>query len=279
MEKYRIYLHLFDEEGASTVASTDTVAEATTESAEGSAEVVKTSEQLSSEFDGFIKGEYKQQYDERVQKAIKDRFKKYDGMEGQLKNHKALATILAQKYGTDDPVKLHELLSNDNSLYEEEALQKGISVENLKDMKRLEYENAQLREEQNARIQEEQNKQKAAELWEAAAPVKEKYPSFDLQMEMQNPRFADLVLGGGVDMQTAYEVIHHDEIMYNFGMQTAQAVAQQQATNANIRAKRPAENGLGSNPGVVTKFDVNKMTVEEMMDMARRAKRGEVIPL
>ena len=109
-----------------------------------------------------------------------------------------------------------------------------------------------------------------------AEELKRFYPQFDLQTEIQDQRFLDL-MGAGIDMRTIYETLHHDEIIPALMQQTAKATARQQAAAVQSGQMRPAENGMSSHPAAQIVKDPAKMTKEERQEYARRAARGEII--
>ena len=97
-----------------------------------------------------------------------------------------------------------------------------------------------------------------------AEALKERYPDFDLEKELQNDTFAALV-DNRVDLQTAYEVVHRREL------------EREQEIRARSEA-HPAENGLGSGSmATVTRPDPRSLTRKERRDLRRRAARGEEI--
>ena len=101
------------------------------------------------------------------------------------------------------------------------------------------------------------------ELMLQAKNLQARSPDFDLDRELENPAFARL-LNNGVDLATAYEVVHHRE---------------QQDLEASLarNAARPQENGLGSSLATVTKPDPRSLTRQERRALRRRAARGEEI--
>ena len=229
-------------------------------------------------FEALIKGEYKDLYDARVQNTVQQRLK---GQKETVDKYNALAPtleVLAKKYGVDasDVKALNKAIEDDDSYFEEEALEKGISVEQLKEIKKIERENASLRQQM-----EEQNRRDNAnrfykQMMEQAESVKAVYPSFDLRAEMQNPRFVDL-LRNNVDVRTAYEVLHKDDII-PAAMQFAAKTAEQKLTN-NIIANgaRPTENGNASQGATVVKSDVSQLSKADRQEIIRRVQRGEKI--
>ena len=107
--------------------------------------------------------------------------------------------------------------------------------------------------------------------------VKAIYPSFDFETEVQNPQFVSLIKAPGVDVRTAYEVIHRDEVIGGAMQHTAQAVAQKMANNIAARGTRPQEIGVGSQSGVTSKPDVNSLGKQDIQKILKRVARGERI--
>ena len=102
------------------------------------------------------------------------------------------------------------------------------------------------------------------ELLRKAEAVRDSYPDFDLDRELENPDFARL-LNSGVEPGTAYEVVHHEELTGR-------------AARLAENAARPQENGLGSGSlAAVTKPDPRSLTRAERKLLRRRAARGEEI--
>ena len=233
------------------------------------------------EFEKLIKGEYKDLYDERMQDTIKNRLK---GQKEIVDKYNALSPMfetLSKKYGVDasDPEAIMKAIEEDDSYYEEEALEKGISVEHLKEIRKMERENAELkklRDEQNAK---EAAEKRVAEWMEESKQVKAIYPQFDLKSEMQNSKFVDLLRVPGVDVRTAYELTHKDEIIAGAMQFTAKTVEKKIADKIAANGARPTENGLNSQSASLTKSDVSQLSKADILDIQRRVARGEKVDL
>ena len=256
------------------------------EEAAPAAEVQKTTEEvpedLNAEFESLIKGKFKDQYSTRVQDTIRDRLKGKDTQITELTDKQtAMAPILellGKKYGVDstDIKALSNAIQDDDSYFEEEALQKGISVQQLKEIRKMERENAELRKQmQEKQTQENANKIMAGWM-EQAETVKQVYPSFDLKAEMQNPQFIKL-LRSNVDVRTAYEVMHKDDIIQSAMQFTANTVKSKIAQGIAAQGERPAENGMSSGSTAVVKSDVSKLNKKDLAEIQRRVARGERI--
>ena len=243
------------------------------------AEVKQTAtEDRNAKFEALIKGEFKDLYDAKMQDTIQRRLK---GSKETVDKYNALSPtleMLAKKYGVDagDIEGLNKAIEEDDSYYEEEALEKNMSVKQLKEIKKMERENADLKR-QMAEQSRQENANKLYSRWmqesEAMKPI---YPGFDLRAELQNPRFTDL-LRNNVDVRTAYEVIHKDEIIPAAMQFTANTVKQKLTNQIIANGARPIENGNSSQGATVVKSDVSQLSKADRAEIIRRVQRGEKI--
>ena len=230
------------------------------------------------EFDRLMKGEYKDLFDAWAQDTIQKRLKssketvdKYNALTPTLE-------MLAKKYGVDanDIQSLNKAIQEDDSYYEEEALEKGISVQQLKEVKKMERENAALKAQMQEAQRQENGKKLYAAWMQQADATKQVYPSFDLKAEMNNPKFLDL-LRSNIDVRTAYEVLHKDDIIRGAMQFTAQTVESKIAKKVASQGARPAENGMSSQSAAVVKSDVSQLSKADRAEIIRRVQRGEKI--
>ena len=230
------------------------------------------------EFEKLIKGQYKEQYDARMQDTIQKRLK---GTKETVDKYNALQPvleILAKKHGVDasDIEALQKAIEADDSYFEEEALERGMSVQDLKTIRKMERENADLKRQ----MQEQQTKEKADKLYaqwmQQEQDTKQVYPSFNMQAEMQNPKFVDL-LKSNIDVKTAYEVLHKDEIIPAAMQFTAKTVEQKLTNKIIANGARPTENGMSSQGAAVVKSDVSQLSKADRAEIIRRVQRGEKI--
>ena len=250
-----------------------------TEEATPAAEVNPTpTEDRNAKFEALIKGEYKDLYDARMQDTIQKRLK---GTKETVDKYNSLAPtleILAKKYGVDasDIKALNKAIEEDDSYFEEEALEKGITVEQLKEIRKMERENADLK-----RQMEEQNRKDTAaqqySTWmKQAKEAKKLYPALNFEAETQNPQFRQLLLSG-IDVGTAYLVIHKDDIIPAAMQYTAKTVEQKLTNKVIANGARPAENGNSSQSATVVKSDVSQLSKADRAEIIRRVQRGEKI--
>ena len=230
------------------------------------------------EFEKLIKGEYKDLYDAKMQDTIQKRLK---GQKETVDKYNALAPTLemmAKKYGVDagDIEALNKAIEEDNSFYEDEALEKGMTVQQLKEIKKMERENADLKAQMEEAQRQENGKKLYAAWMQQADEAKKVYPSFDLRAEMNNPKFVDL-LRSNIDVRTAYEVLHKDEIIPAAMQFTAQTVESKLAKSIASNGARPSENGMSSQSAAVVKSDVSQLSKADRAEIIRRVQRGEKI--
>ena len=240
---------------------------------------------LSADFDGLIRGKYKDQFNASVKKILDGRLssvnKKLQGYE----SGQAVFDILAQKYGIDptDYAAIAEAAQKDKSFYEQEAIETGKAVEDVMELKRVQRENATMRRqmEQQRQFQEDQQRQQQAneqeKVWLNQAKEAQKvFPGLNLETEIKNPDFARL-LRSGVPVKAAYQVVHMDDIMGGAMQYAAQRAAKNVTDNVIAGTARPAENGTAAQGAVSAKVDPSKFTPDDIKKYRERAARGERI--
>lgn len=107
-----------------------------------------------------------------------------------------------------------------------------------------------------------------------AEELKQLYPGFDLQAEMRDRRFAGM-LRWGVDMRSAYQALHGDEILPAAMQYAAKTVEQRLAGSMLSRAQRPGENGLHGGGAVAVGSNAGKMSRQDYDRICRMVERGE----
>lgn len=288
MPKHYLNLQLFGEEGE---AVSGDLANPTAEVSEGDGVATNPEEQpvaqADDEWNDLIKGKYKEQYGKAVSDAVNKRFKHQKDLQGQIDAIDPIIQAMAQRYGVSADANgripidaLSDKILNDNDLYEKEAFERGMSVDDLKQMKALERENAQLKR----ATQYTQEQREWDDLVAQGEELKQMYPSFDMDTEMTNPEFGkSLAFFKSSNMypdpvRRAYELVHRDEIMGG-AMQYAVQQTQQKISNSiQSGMSRPQENGTNQvAAGAPTALDPSKLSKEQIEDIKRRAARGERI--
>lgn len=232
------------------------------------------------EFERMIQGDYKDVYNQKVQNTLQQRLKGAKDTEAKLAAMNPMMDLLAAKYGkkADDIQGIYKALEGDDAFFEQAAADKNMDAGQYRENLILRAQNERLRANEQSMFQQQLMNQRFAQWEQQAEAARVKYPNLDLGTEMQNQQFCKL-LDSGVDVGTAYLVLHQDDIIAG-AMQHATTTAKQQVAN-NIAAgkSRPAENGTNGQSGVVVKADPSKWTKEDRREVIRRAARGERIEL
>lgn len=229
-------------------------------------------------FDELIKGKYKADYDARVQKTIQARMRGAKANEERLAKTEPLLQMLGQKYSVDpgDVDGLMAALDNDEQMWQAEAADKGMSVENLKALRTAERENAMLKRQQELNQREAAARETYTRWATQAEQAKQKFPGLDLESCLEDPQFVSM-LQSGVDVESAYWARYHDDIM-QAGMEKATTEAQKKlSASVASGSRRPTESGVGNGPTVSQKVDVSNMSRSEFTAYMDRIMRGERI--
>lgn len=267
-------------EGAPGVTSQDaagTGAEASQDAAVGNQETRVS-------FDELIKGEYKEDYDKAVQKIVRQRFAKAEKQakanEEQLGKMAPIMQALASKYGVnaDDIDSIAKYVSEDDAMYEEAALQAGMTVDQYKQYARVMAENQRLIAERQANEQRRAMNEQVQRWRAEEQQIKTEFPDFDLDSLVQDESFNRMVQSG-VPLRSAYIAMEADNILPAAMSYAAQQGAiKAQATIAQ-RGSRPVEGGMSGQAAAKVTTDVSKMSDAEIADMAARIMRGELTHL
>lgn len=235
-----------------------------------------TLEERQKAYDEFIKAN-KDLYQKDFQKNFNRRHADYKSLQERFDKADKLIGLIAERYGENNVDKLEELIANDTRLLEDEAIEKGIPVDQLIEIKKLKR-TADIERLARERIENQRKGEEQYNRWLAdAEKVRATYPEFNLEAEAENPQFRAL-LQSGVAMDHAYKVIHLGEILESNVANAVQRSAKATADSIAARGTRPKENaGSASKSGVVYKSDVHSLTRQEREEIARRVSRGEKI--
>lgn len=201
------------------------------------------------EFDRLIRGQFKDQYNARVQDIVRKRLKSRDETLEQYRALEPSLELLAQKYGLEakDP----------------EALARAIQADT---------EHPELR---HQRAMTQAKGQYEQWLWQAQQ-AKELYPSLELSREVHNPRFMEL-LRSGASVGDAYLVAHRDEIIPAAMRYTARAVEEKLRSSIAAAGARPSETAMMGRGTAAVPDQVSRMSKAQRQDIIRRVRRGEII--
>ncbi len=227
-------------------------------------------------YDELINGEYKEFYTRDTQNMINRRFKETKELEKQVADSQPVIDMLMQRYGVKDTTQLQAALENDSAYWQEAADEAGMSVAQFMEFNKLQRENAQLLKAQEEAARIEYDQQRITQWSLEAQELKGKYPKFDLETEAQDPEFFRL-LQSGVPMEHVYKLLHMDDIINDERTTTAAFTEKQVMDNVKARGSRPSEAGLNSNNGIIYKTDVSQLSEQDVLEIAKRVKRGEQI--
>lgn len=107
-----------------------------------------------------------------------------------------------------------------------------------------------------------------------AEQVKQLFPDFNLAEEMKNPSFARL-LRAGVDIPTAHQAMHGQEILPAAMAYAARQMERAMADAFRSGCGRPAENGLQGGGAVLAGGTVAGMSRQDYARICRMVERGE----
>lgn len=230
------------------------------------------------EFEKLIKGEFKEQFEQRIQNNLKRRFKESSEAKAKNELNEQIVKMLMAKYliPSGDTQDLIKAIESDGAVAKKEAGTNGIEADALERIRQLEYENKTIKENLENEKKAQQMEKTLSRWIKDGEYLKENYPDFNLETEAENPRFLKL-LKGGADLKEAYLAMHHDEIIKTLVEKAVREAKQEAFMSARARDMRPSENGMSSNSTALFKTDVSKLTPSQRAEIAKRASRGETI--
>ena len=277
MELYFNLQQFADGAAAADGSGTDGVASVET-GAETAAAAETTGAPQEESFDDLIKGKYKDDFNKRMQAAIKRRVGDTKALEAELSKARETLAVAQQRYGTKDGDwdALANAMIEDDAYLEKEAYERGIDKDTLRTMKKMERENEQLKRNQSELERQARQEQAYQKLMTEQTEVKSIYPDFNIDNELLNPQFENLVRNG-IDLKTAYEVVHHNEIL-PVAMKVAADKAKSDASRVvQSNLSRPSELGAGHVDSPSDKVDISKLTKEQRDEIRKRVMAGERI--
>lgn len=226
------------------------------------------------------------EYNRQMQAVVQSRLKSAKGAEEALAKLTPALELLARKHKLDpsnmDYEALTKAISDDDSYYEDRALQMGTSVETAKKIDQQERDTARQQRAAELTLQEQRIRNHFAGLEQQAKEFQQIIPGFDLQTELKNPAFLRMTSPNvGISVRDAYYAVHHDEMQTAAMQATAKATAQNISNNIQARQRRPDENGISGQAPSATTFDYSKASPEQReafkRDLRARMARGEKV--
>lgn len=240
----KLNLQLFGENGAE-MATSETDGDFTADVGQ------ETEKGIGDEFQSLIDGKFKDEFHKRTQSIIDKRFKE---------------TKLLEEFKTKtSPIieKLSGIYNVENG--DLEALSEKITAS----------ENESNKEEQSSSEKNKELLKEKVYSWvKEGEELKKLYENFDFRNELKNNSLFGQLLYSGIPLKTAYEVVHKDEILSGAMAYTAQKVREQVVKGIEAKGRRPVENGIASESGIVTLTDVNALTSKDILKILKKVENG-----
>lgn len=221
------------------------------------------------EFDRLIKSDkYRDIYGRRLQNTLHQRLKGTQAAKSQLKSAQAILAAVAQKYQVDpgDFAAIQRAVEGDGSLEDDStAAQDASENPEQEEMRREQLRQAAVRE--------------TCEDWERQGEeVKAIYPDFQMAQELENPQFQNL-LRSGVDVKTAFEALHLQDIREASMAYAAKRTRENVAKSIASGSLRPSESGVSGGGAVSARSRIEAMSDDQINALCERAMRGGHITL
>ena len=222
------------------------------------------------------------EYNKQMQATMQARLRSAKGAEETLGKLAPALELLARQHGQDpaniDYDALVQAISNDESFYEDKALEMGVSVETAKKIDQQERDTARQQRDQERTLEQQKFQQHIMKLEQQGQELKKVFPNFDLRAELQNPAFARMTSPNvGISVEDAYYAVHRNEIQTAAMQVTAQKTAQKISNAIQSGSRRPDENGTSGQAPSVTTFDYRSMSPKERELLKKRIRSGEKI--
>lgn len=239
---------------------------------------------LDAEFEKLIKGDYKEQFNKRVENTVKKRLKNSKETETKLKETEAklqatqpALQLLAEYYNvnTDDISGLVKAIQNDDRYLEEEAMKQGLDVNVLRRMKSAERERDVAIAQRDAQIQDQQRREEVSRWYkDFETNVKSVYPNITFDDAMQNEQFIKM-MHLGIDALSAVTALNAREAIPAAMEAAAQSATKKVTDNIRANQGRPNEGAAMSSAAVVTKSDVSSLSNADVEKILDRVRSGE----
>lgn len=224
------------------------------------------------------------EYNKEMQAVVSARLKSAKSAEENLSKLAPALEVLARKHDLDmenmDYDALAKAISDDDSYYEDKALEMGVDLETAKRIDQEERGNARQQREKARTVEQQRIISHIKSLEQQGEAMKEVFPNFDLAKELKNPVFARMTSPNvGVSVEDAYYAVHRKEIQAAAMQVTAQKTAENLSNAIQAGSRRPVENGTSGQAASVTKFDYRNASPEQRAALKQRireaAARGE----
>ena len=204
------------------------------------------------------------EYNKQMQAVIRSRLKTAGAAEESLAKMAPALEVLARKHGLDpanpDYEALAKAINDDDTYYEDKALELGTTVEAAKRIDQQERDTARQQRQEAMNLEQQRIQQHFAKLEQQGEALKKVFPNFDLRKELQNPVFARMTAPGTgiMSVEDAYRAVHRNEIEAAQSQVIAQRTAEKISNSIQAGSRRPDENGTSGQSASVTTFDYSR---------------------
>ena len=222
------------------------------------------------------------EYNKQMQAVVQSRLRNAKDAEDKLGKLTPALELIARAKGLDpaniDYDALAKAITDDESYYEQKALEMGVSVETAMRIDQQERDTARQEREKAITLEQQKFQQHIIRLEQQGEALKKVFPNFDLRTELKNPAFARMTSPNvGISVEDAYYAVHHNEIQRAAMQVTAQTVAKKISNDIHAGSRRPNENGTSGQAPSVTTFDYRSMSPEQRRALKDRIYSGEKI--
>ena len=222
------------------------------------------------------------EYNKQMQATVQSRLRTAKGAEEALGKLTPALELLAMKHGLDpaniDYDALTKAVSDDESLYEEKALEMGVSVDTYKRIDKLERDTARQQREQERTLEQQKVDDRFNQIYQQSEEMKKVFPNFELKTELQNPVFARMMAPDmPFTVEQAYYAVHYKDLQKAAMQVTAQVTAKKISNDIQAGNRRPNENGTSGQAPSVTTFDYRSMSPQQREALKKRIRSGEKI--
>lgn len=224
------------------------------------------------------------EYNKQMQATVQSRLRTAKTAEENLSKLTPAIELLARRYDLDpnnmDYDALTKAINDDDSYYEEKALEMGVTVDTAKKIDRAERDAARQKAQEERTLEEQKIQQHFLKLEQQGEAMKRVFPDFDLQKELQNPAFFRMTAPNvGISVEDAYYAIHREELQTGAMQVAAKKTAEMISNSIQSGSRRPDEFGASSQAPSVSTFDYRNASREQREALKKRiretAARGE----
>lgn len=218
------------------------------------------------------------EYNKEIQNLVKKRLKASNDALDALK---PALELVRKHYGLEgeqmDYAAIAQKIVDDDQYYEDRAAELGSSVEMVKKLDQQQAELNRFRQQEAETLEQQKIMDHIRNLQEQGEAMKEIFPGFDLQTELQNPVFARMTApDSGISVEDAYYAVHRKQIQAIQSKVVADQVTKKVASSIRANAARPDESGSQQGSSTLT-FDYSKASRETRENLKARIRRGEKI--